>query len=254
MSQKAQVLPIYGERALTIGKTLVVAELHIGMEHMLREQGMVVPSQTKTIEKKLKSLIKRTGAEELIILGDVKHNIPTTSLQEYREVPLLLNALKKVVDITIVKGNHDGNLEKLLPGFMILDYIEKEDIILVHGHAWIKAKSIDASVVVLAHSHPAIAFVDEFSRVVKEPAWIKGRFNEKIREHYDVHRIPEFIVMPAFNPLISGTSFNHASKRKPLGPWFKSGVIELETAHAYLLDGTDIGPISELKAPEEEAQ
>jgi putative SbcD/Mre11-related phosphoesterase len=253
MGKEILVNPVYGDRALTLGRTLVVADLHIGLEYELRGRGVSVPSQANTIKRSLLSIIERANAEELIILGDVKHNIPSTSLQEYKEVPQLLNSLSEQVEITVVKGNHDGNLEKLIPRFPILDYIEKVGVLLAHGHSWIKAKTIDSDFVILAHSHPAVAFVDEFTRTVKEPAWIKGRFNEKILKRYKVEKIPEFIVMPAFNPLITGMPFNRDSKKELLGPYFSSGIIDVESAHVYLLDGTDLGEISGLKASKEKA-
>jgi metallophosphoesterase superfamily enzyme len=75
------------ERALTIGKALVVADLHIGKEHVLSKQGVMIPSQTRVIEEKLVYLIEKCGVGELIILGDFKHNIPSTSMHEYKEIP-----------------------------------------------------------------------------------------------------------------------------------------------------------------------
>jgi metallophosphoesterase superfamily enzyme len=65
-----------------------------------------------------------------------------------------MDSLRKLVDVSIINGNHDGMLEKLIPGVPIHDYIEREDVILTHGHAWIKNKSLDSSIIVLAHNHP----------------------------------------------------------------------------------------------------
>jgi metallophosphoesterase superfamily enzyme len=87
MSNGSRVFPVYGERALTIGKALVVADLHIGKEHVLSKQGVMIPSQTRVIEEKLVYLIEKCGVGELIILGDFKHNIPSTSMHEYKEIP-----------------------------------------------------------------------------------------------------------------------------------------------------------------------
>jgi putative SbcD/Mre11-related phosphoesterase len=248
MGSRSPPVPVYGTRALKIGCALVVADLHIGIESELRRRGVSVPSQARVIEKDLIALIKRTDADELIILGDVKHNIPSTSLQEHKEISRLIRAIGKHAGVTVIKGNHDGGLENFLQGLSILDYLEVEGVLLAHGHSWVKSKSIDAEAVILAHSHPAAAFVDEFGRTIKEPAWIRGEFNEKIRDHYTVKGLPQFIVMPAFNPLISGMAFNRDSERRLLGPYFNSEIIDLDEAHAYLLDGTDIGPISGLDA------
>jgi putative SbcD/Mre11-related phosphoesterase len=248
MSRGSKVLPIHGERALELKRAIVVADLHMGIEYDFRNKGAVVPSQTKNMERKLLSLINRRKAEELIVLGDLKHSIPSTSIDEYREIPQLINSLKEYVRITVVTGNHDGNLEKLIPDVPIFDYLERDGALLAHGHSWIKRKSIDAPVIILAHSHPAVAFSDDYSRTVKEPVWIRGRFNEKIKEFYRVTITPEFIVIPAFNPLILGTAFNRSNCTKLLGPYFNSGIIDFESAHAYLLDGTDLGELSNLLA------
>ncbi|RMF91457.1 MAG: metallophosphoesterase [Methanobacteriota archaeon] len=247
MAQENPV-PVYGEKALKLGETLVLSDLHIGMEQELGAKGVSIPSQTKNMERRILSLIKRTGAEELVLLGDVKHNIPSLSIQEYREIPLFLKRLSEEAAVTVVKGNHDGNLEKIAPETPVLDSLEREGALLTHGHGWIKAGRIDADVVVMGHCHPAVAFVDEFSRTSKEPVWIRAQFNEGIKEHYAVEEPPELIVMPAFNDLIGGVAFNRGLEGQPIGPYFKSRMVDLEDARAYLLDGTDLGTLSDLEA------
>ncbi len=248
------VTPVYGEPALTFDKSLIVAELHIGIEHDVGRKGARIPSQTLSVERRLISLIKQTGVTELIVLGDVKHNIPSISMQEHREIPLLFKSLSDHAEVMVVKGNHDGNLERLLPDVPILESLQKMGVLFIHGHGWVKAERLDAEIVVMAHNHPAIAFPDEFSGSQKEPVWIRGRFNERIREHYQVEVLPEFIVMPAFNPLISGTAVNQKAGKRLLGPFFGSGAIDIRRAHAYLLEGTDLGEISELEASEKKPQ
>ncbi len=179
----------------------------------------------------------------------MKHSIPSLTIQEHWEIPLLIDELNDAAEVRIVKGNHDGGLEKLVPGFEIMDYIHRRGTIYLHGHSWIKVNEIKADLVVLAHLHPAVAFVDDFKGTVKEPIWIKGNFTKKLKDHYEVSRSPNFIVMPAFNPLIYGMAVNKPwRERGQLGPWMRSGVLDMKSAHAYLLDGTDLGRISDLKA------
>lgn len=249
-----KITPLYGERALLFDKTLVVAELHLGVEHELRRKGAYVPSQSTDIEDRLKKLIDETGAEELIIAGDVKHSIPSITLQEYSEIPRLIGLLNQLVDVTIVKGNHDGNLEKLLPGSNITDHVEKEGVLIAHGHRWFNTERITAGEVVLAHSHPAVEFADDYSKKIKEPAWIRGRFTEKIRERYIVRKLPQYIILPAFNQMLSGLAVNNTQSRKLLGPFFNSGALDLKDARTYLLDGTYLGRVKELTRPNEKAK
>ncbi len=249
-----KIMPLYGERALLFDRTLVVAELHLGVEHELRDRGVYVPSQGTDIDHRLKELIDDTGAEELIIAGDVKHSIPSMTLQEYSEIPRLIGLLEELVDVVIIKGNHDGNLEKLLPCAKILDHIEKKGVLITHGHRWINAQTISDETVILAHSHPAVEFVDDYSKKIKEPAWIRGSFTEKIKDQYSVRKMPQYIILPAFNKMLSGLAVNKVQNRKLLGPFFNSGALDLMEARTYLLDGTYLGKVKELNRPDEKTK
>jgi hypothetical protein len=51
--------------------------------------------------------------------------------------------------------------------------------------------------------------------------------------------------MPVFNPLVGGIAFNEVSQNELLGPIVK--VLQLESAHVHMLDGTDLGKLSKLK-------
>ncbi|MBN2518761.1 MAG: phosphoesterase, partial [Candidatus Altiarchaeota archaeon] len=73
--------------AVLVGNMLVVADLHNGIEYELHKKGVEVPSQTQAKLERLKSIIDETRPKRLVILGDLKHNIPITSRQEYYEVP-----------------------------------------------------------------------------------------------------------------------------------------------------------------------
>jgi len=73
--------------ALFVGKTLVVSDLHIGIEHSFRKSGIKIPSGTENMKKSILEMIDETGAEKLVILGDLKHKVPGITMQELREVP-----------------------------------------------------------------------------------------------------------------------------------------------------------------------
>ena len=82
---------ITGEPALMVGKALVVADLHIGIEHEFRQAGLKVPSQLEGIVKRIDALIEKNKADRLIILGDVKHKVPGVSWQEEKVRESLLD-------------------------------------------------------------------------------------------------------------------------------------------------------------------
>jgi len=238
--------PVFNEKALLVNGTLVVADLHIGIEYALARDGIRVPSQTQKMKKRILELLKRTKSRRLILLGDVKHSIPSISVQEYRELPEFLNELSRHADIVVIKGNHDGNIKKIAPDLEVVNELILGDAALCHGSSWLKVEELDFAAIVMGHNHPAISFADRFGRKVKEDAWIRCNFNEKIKRHYILKKNSEIIIMPAFNGLISGTAFNEQGQEL-LGPYFRSKTIDLENARAYLLDGTFLGAIKDLK-------
>jgi putative SbcD/Mre11-related phosphoesterase len=227
---------------------LVIADLHIGLEYEIFKSGITIPSQIEKLQKRIDSIIKQNKVKHLVILGDVKHQVPDISWQEYREIPEFLKHFN--VKITIVKGNHDGNIERLAPrGIKIFDSkgFKLEDFILIHGHAWPRKKDLDAEYLLMGHAHPAVEFwTDEFRSI--EPCWLKCKIDKKrIEEKYkkETH-LKEAIVMPAFNHLIGGMPFN-AEDFEPIGPLLNNEVLKWKEADVYLLDGMYLGKLNKIK-------
>jgi putative SbcD/Mre11-related phosphoesterase len=214
---------IVGKPALVIDKTLVIADLHIGITRALYESGISMPSQVRKMADKIHELKKITKAKELVIAGDVKHKVPGISWQEIHEVPEFLAAL--------VKGNHDGQIEKLIPDELkarvkVRKSVALGDYCVTHGHRKANTKKN----IIIAHNHPHVRFRDTLGAVYTEPVWVRGKLPDK----------KELIIMPAFNELCGATIVN---RDKLLGPIAK----RIRKAHAYLLDGTDLGLIKDLK-------
>src|SRR4030042_5928191 len=97
-------------------KTLVIADPHIGWEMALQEKGIHVPSQTPRLLKKLTALLLEHKPSALLILGDVKYTVVKTEPGEWHDIPDFFTELRRhISDIAIARGNHDANLEPLLP-------------------------------------------------------------------------------------------------------------------------------------------
>jgi hypothetical protein len=234
------------EPALLIGKTLVVADLHIGIEYEIFQSGITIPSQVEKLEKRIDNLLKQTKANHLVILGDVKHQVPNISWQEYKEIPKFLEHFSKI-KVSIVKGNHDGQIQRLAPkgvdiyepsGFKI------NDVLLTHGHAWPNKDDLNAKYLVMGHVHPAAEFLTENFRSV-EPCWLKCKVDNKKFEIKT--KFKQGIIMPSFNHLIGGMAFN-SKDFEPLGPLLKNEVLKWKEAEVYLLDGTFLGSLNKLKS------
>jgi len=233
-------------------KILVIGDLHIGLDYELYKSGFSLPPIINKMEKRISKLIKETGSDKLILLGDIKHNIPGISFQEEREIPKFLENLSKRAEVHVVPGNHDGNIQRLSPrgtkvhprsGFRMGDFYFN------HGHTWPGKDFPDSKVLVVAHSHPAVEFKDSLGYRHVEPCWLKSKLNrKKIEEKYrNKAHAKEAIVMPAFNPLISGMPVNRKPEKSFIGPLMRSGIINLKNSDVYLLDGTHLGKVKNLK-------
>lgn len=254
-------VPIYGSPALLIKlgheRTLVVSDLHLGIEHELAEKGISLPSQIQKVKAKLIELLKKQRVDRLVILGDVKHNVPVTTWHEWRELPEFFDDLVKLTKVDIVKGNHDGYLEGMVPREvcihdphgMVLG--KRKRVGLMHGHTWPAPELLDTELLIVGHNHPAIEFRDELGGRTVEPIWLRAKldakkFPKKLKP-FIKRDLPELLVIPAFSELVGGAAVNRGIPRELIGPMFKAGAVKLEQAEAYLLDGTFLGVISGLR-------
>jgi len=78
---------------------MVVADLHIGIEHELRRSGMTVFSQTPKTLEHLEELIRSNDISHLIVNGDLKHNVPSSPWEtRRREAGQVLDGLGRKID------------------------------------------------------------------------------------------------------------------------------------------------------------
>jgi putative SbcD/Mre11-related phosphoesterase len=234
-------------------KILVIADLHIGIEHELYEKGIIIPPQAEKFQKIIEKLIAITKAKSLIVLGDIKHEVPGLSFREEREIPKLFKSLTKKVKIICCKGNHDTYLEKILPrevkifsskGFKIGEYG------FFHGHAWPSKKLMQCNYLLMGHVHPVVQLEDKFGYSIIEQVWVRGEiFKDKIKKKYGIKKTGrlELIIFPAFNRLLGGTFVNvKSASSELLGPLLRNDFVDMENAELYFLNGINLGKISSL--------
>lgn len=63
-------------------KILAITDLHIGIENQIYRSGITIPSQVDKLKENIDYLLKQTHASKLVILGDLKHEVPGTTFQE----------------------------------------------------------------------------------------------------------------------------------------------------------------------------
>lgn len=254
------ISPVKNTRALKISledsEVLVVGDLHLGISAELSRKGIELPNQIREVQRRLQRIIREEEAEQLFFLGDIKHNIPITSRQEWENLPRFFSDLGEEVEIDVVVGNHDGDIQGLIPKEVGLHgskgtTIGGGRIGLLHGHAWPAPELMRAEEIIMGHNHPIIEFRDDLGGRVKEPAWMKTRVNvenlpEELQEEVDGEG-PRVTIAPAFSKLVGGEAINKKTDEKLLGPLFNADAIEIDGSEIYLLDGTFLGKLEDLR-------
>ena len=238
-----------GTPAAVIGKTLVIADSHLGIELALRRRGILVGVQWPKVAKEVNALLKQTKASRLIILGDAKHDVYGFEAREKLMMEDFFAALD-TKDVTVIKGNHDGGIEQLaeiavIPAEGCVEKIGGKTYGFAHGHAWPSPEVFGADVLLTAHSHPVIEFRDPLGFRWAEPAWIMGE--TKKNEERGSRKGQPFVMFPAFSKMSGGLPMNALRESEYLGPLLRNGIIDLDNADAVLTSGVKLGKIRHLK-------
>lgn len=228
---------LYEVEAAVHKDAVLICDLHLGLESALFEQGIRSSEISQTLIQKTLEILKETKKKKLIIVGDLKERlvgIPSQAREYIEEVSAYAN-------IILVKGNHDGGLERI-PGLEVIgpEGFVYQKLGIFHGHAWPKNEVLECRNVVMGHNHPQIKFAG-----VWVPAWAELKPEKKnIEKKYpDYNRRIKLILMPSFNPLL-GTDL---SKNIGLGPVLRNKLFKLNTAIVYSLSGTKFGKLNEME-------
>jgi putative SbcD/Mre11-related phosphoesterase len=260
-------------------KTLLIADPHLGWEMQLQEKGIHVPSQTQKILNKLIAIITEYKPDALVIVGDVKYTVVSSKVGEWQDIPDFFQKLQDYIsDVAIVRGNHDANLEPLLPENVRLlpaTGIVLGDVGVFHGHKWPSPALLGCKTLVMGHLHPVVVFRDPTGFKVTRQVWMRANCNaeelaktllqkhgikiegsvaETLQEHYNTKlKTTELFIMPSFNDFLGGRPINETRPRKEIGaealigPVLRSEAVDVDNADLYLLDGTYLGTLNQLR-------
>jgi len=214
---------------------LLVADLHIGYEESLNEQGIFMPRrQFEETMADLEKVFEKIGeVKEVVILGDLKHEFGLISSQEWGEVRKVLDYLKsKTGKIVLIKGNHDTVLEPIAKReeVEIKECYVKKDICFLHGDKLI-AECMDKKIkmLVMGHRHPAVVLRDGYKKE-KYKCFLVGKWKGK-----------KIIILPSFFPFVEGSEISSIEDNRMFIP-----EKELKGFEAYVV-GDEVYGFGKLK-------
>jgi len=104
-----ETLLLLAERAAfwRAGRTLFVADFHLGKAASFRKAGIPLPSgsTTENVER-LDRAIERTRAQSVVFLGDFLHSADGRQPRTFERFAAWREA-RKGVELTVIRGNHD---------------------------------------------------------------------------------------------------------------------------------------------------
>jgi DNA ligase-associated metallophosphoesterase len=106
---RGEELLLHPERAVLWPrrKTVIVADTHFGKSSYFSRNGIAVPAGTDDADRgRLARLVRESGAERLIVLGDFLHAPIDADSQDALDLAAWANALAPA-HIEVVAGNHD---------------------------------------------------------------------------------------------------------------------------------------------------
>jgi len=215
--------------------SLVIGDIHIGLEEEFKKLGANIAYTERVIED-IKKCKEKVNAKRIILLGDVKNSIGIPkSKSEIKNIEKFFNSLKEEFEkIYVVKGNHDGLLNKLVNdekinffgsrGFRIKDYG------FFHGNAYPLERVMKAKFLFCSHFHPKYSLYLEDRKITEMRVFVIA----KIKETFGKNK--KLIILPPFSPLIVGKEIEELTKEKSV----ISNLIDEKEIEIISLDGTKI--------------
>ena len=228
-------------------RLLVVADLHFGIESDLALHGWHFASRSRERLRRVIACIQATSPDLLVLLGDVKHSIPRTTRQEYREIPDILAALREEVPIRVLPGNHDIGITRFLQKdeLMPKDGAVIDGVAYMHGHT-IPNPDLSGHLIIIGHHHPMVSLHDEVGCSLRAPAYLLADLDQTEMDEAKIDladKKTRVLFMPAFNECAGFDILRII--RHPFSPLSRS--ICSEGAEVFLADGTYVGLVSALE-------
>lgn len=254
----ARLVPVPGSAALLLEptgrkgtRTLIVSDVHLGLGATADRPAGPVEGSGVTLADALVRVARAAAADAVVVAGDAKHPIVGTP-RALRPIvfDFFARLLAEGLAAELVLGNHDVGIVPSLPREVAVhpaDGIVRDGVGIFHGHRWPAAPLLRASRLVAGHLHPGYRLAPTAGDPEgKRRCWVRvevpatPRTGEPRRRPQP--RAREIVILPAFNPLAGTEALNR--ERPARGRTFLyRRFLALGIPRAYLLDGTDLGPL-----------
>jgi uncharacterized protein len=255
INSHAALLLEYRNEEKEVKKLLVISDLHIGSETDLIKKGISINSLQISFDilkeiKDLKSTYSFTG---IIILGDLKNSINYISKLEWDLIPSFLNQISIDLDeIFLIPGNHDGNINLLIPESVIVCNtagLVIEDTLLIHGHTIPAKNKFNIKKIIMGHIHPII--FDPLSVLHGKRIWIYLKVKKQYVFGQNTDDILEIIIVPTFNKYFysSSSPSTEMKSSRSISPLIKHLIKNdaILSGLMFTLEGSLIGDLQEIK-------
>lgn len=232
--------------------TLLISDLHLGLEKEMAKKGFSVPSYTVKMVDRVRNLAEAHSLKRVAILGDVKHSVGKVEDIDWGVVPWFFDTMLDLFEsVEVVPGNHDGNLKTVMPPRVKIHPSHgavigqgRGRVGMAHGHAWPSEEAISSRNLVIGHSHFTYEMRDNLGTRSRESVWVFAKYSvsemmEGAGYHAKSRGKGRLTVMPPFNRMVGGQAINR-SKSFQFGPVLSSRSVSLEDADIFLLDGTRV--------------
>lgn len=226
-------------------KNLIVTDIHLGFESTLKSNEIFIGKNSSVNEtiQELSEIIDSENPDSVILLGDIKSSIKTISRNEWDEVPLFFKEIKNKCDVILIPGNHDANIQKLVPediSMISSAGMVEENVLLTHGHTMPSENFAHIDKIIMGHIHPV--FFQEDSIMNGQRVWVSLK-TDKQKIFPSKSGELEIIIVPSFNRYFYATHKKYY--KKSISPIIER--LEILSAKIVSLDGVIIGDESIIK-------
>ena len=221
-------------------KNLIITDIHIGFENSMASNEIFIGKNSTINEtiSEISEIIDSENPDSVILLGDVKSSVKSIGKSEWDEVPKFFEEIRKKCDVTLIPGNHDANIQRLVPDNISMissTGMVEENVLLTHGHTMPSENFSHVDKIIMGHLHPV--FFQEDSVINGQRVWVSIK-TEKENIFPNKSGELEITIVPSFNKYFYAT---HRKKyKKSISPIIDR-IDSISDARIVTLDGTIIG-------------